>query len=255
MYSITKWSDTFENADSRKRQRLGWVLFPTGCDSIGYIELMAHGADGVAAFGTFASLCQWSATSCRSLRGLLCRSNGSEMTVEQLSAVIRQPVKVVKRSLQLLVEVGWLKYENTGLVDENGDDLPMSAGDLPVSAGSIPQNPRLLKEKEKEKLFVRFWKSFDLKIAKPNAEKAFRKAVEAGGDAELIIRQAGRYHSACEQSETSQAHPATWLNAKRWEDEDMPPPRQSNGNGKPQSKGVMDHLDDMIEEEQRNEQF
>jgi hypothetical protein len=45
------------------------------------------------------------------------------------------------------------------------------------------------------------------------------------------------------------------LNAKRWEDEDMPPPRQSNGNGKPQGKGIMDHLDDMIAEDARNEQF
>jgi hypothetical protein len=32
-------------------------------------------------------------------------------------------------------------------------------------------------------------------------------------------------------------------------------PRQSNGNGKPQGKGIMDHLDDMIAEDARNEQF
>ena len=69
------------------------------------------------------------------------------------------------------------------------------------------------------------------------------------------VGQAGRYHSACEQSETSQAHPATWLNAKRWEDEDMPPPRQSNGNGRSQGRGIMDYLDDMIAEDARNEQF
>ena len=141
MYSISKWSDTFENADSRKRQRLGWLLFPSGCDSVGYIELMSYGADGVAAFGTFASLCQWSATSCRSLRGILARSDGSEMTASQLAATIRQPLEVVERSIQLLVIVGWLKYENTGIVDENVTNLPHPAGDLPMSASVCQSHP------------------------------------------------------------------------------------------------------------------
>jgi len=41
-----------------------------------------------------------------------------------------------------------------------------------------------------------------------------------------------------------------WSNLRKPE-----PPKQSRSNGKPKGKGIMDHLDDMIEAEQRNEQF
>ena len=41
-----------------------------------------------------------------------------------------------------------------------------------------------------------------------------------------------------------------WSNLRKPE-----PPKHARGNGKPQGKSIMDHLDDMIEEEQRSEQF
>jgi hypothetical protein len=41
-----------------------------------------------------------------------------------------------------------------------------------------------------------------------------------------------------------------WSNLRKPES-----PRQSNGNGRSQGRGIMDYLDDMIDEESRNEQF
>jgi hypothetical protein len=42
LYTINKWSEVFENADSRKRQRLGFYYMPSGCDSSGYLGLMSE---------------------------------------------------------------------------------------------------------------------------------------------------------------------------------------------------------------------
>jgi len=226
MYTISKWSETFENADSRKRKRLGWVLFPSGCDSVGYIELMSYGAEGVAAFGTFASLCQWSATSCQSFRGILCRSDGTELTENQLASILRQPISVVQRSLVLLVKVGWLKTENTGDTDSDDPYLPPPADDLPPPATSSEKMIALLKEKEKEKekekLFNCFYEAFNNKKAKAAAIKAFAKVIEGGTDPAMLIEKAGAFSAACKAAGSISPYPATWLNGRRWEDEGLP---------------------------------
>ena len=223
MYTIHKWSETFENSDTRKRQRLGWVLFPSGCDSIGYIDLMEYGSAGVAAFGTFASICQWSATSCRDVRGRLARSDGSEMTHKQIAAVIRQPIAVVDRSIEILVAIGWLSVENAELIDDlpvSADDLPVLASDLPVSAGSIPKIPRLLKEKEKEKekeSFALFWAAYPEKKAKADAFKAWGVAIKKE-TAAMITAAVGEYIKY-KPPLINYKHPATWLNKECWTDE------------------------------------
>jgi hypothetical protein len=152
MLVIKKWNEVFETADTRKRVRLGWYQCPTGVDSAGYIELMSHGEKGLQALGVFSAICQWSATCPPAVRGKLIRSDGRELSMRQLSSILRIPEALVNESVQLLMteDVRWLVVEKQA----NTQHLPVvcheSAGGVPVvchppaatpdqSAGGVPQ--------------------------------------------------------------------------------------------------------------------
>ena len=126
---ITKWNETFENADTRKRQRLGWLFIPTGCDSNGYLSLVAQ-EGGFEAFGIFLAICQWSATQPRELRGKLIRTNGEPLTEKDIAVRIRAEVCQVSAALKLLKSnaVGWI----------TGGESQESASNLPVICQSHP---------------------------------------------------------------------------------------------------------------------
>ena len=77
---------------------------------------------------------------------------------------------------------------------------------------------RKLKAVPAEDRFAEFWQAYPRKVAKPAAEKAWRKvAAEADAIMAGLRRQAG-----CEQWAKDGGqfipHPATWLNGRRWED-------------------------------------
>ena len=149
MLVIKNWSETFENSDSRKRQRLGWFLTPSGCESGGYIELMSYGEPGVLAFGVFQAICQWSATNRQTIRGKLARSDGSALNVRQIAAFIRIPEQTVQNALDLLCSKhgGWI----VDLTNENTASAEICHL-LPLICHMAPSNLLdLLKEKEKEK--------------------------------------------------------------------------------------------------------
>lgn len=150
---INKWNEIFENADTRKRQRLGWFHCPSGVDSSGYIELMSHGERGLKAYGVFLAICQWSATCLPVVRGLCARSDGRPMNVRQLAAAIRVDVSLVEDALKLLSsqDVNWITIENPGKnegKDESADHLPVACQS---SADHLPVVCHKEKEKEKEK--------------------------------------------------------------------------------------------------------
>jgi len=67
---------------------------------------------------------------------------------------------------------------------------------------------------------------------------------------QALFATLGRWDSKAIEARIDECIGNGWLNLRPPES-----PRQSNGNGKPQGKGIMDHLDDMIEEEKRSEQF
>lgn len=80
----------------------------------------------------------------------------------------------------------------------------------------------------------RFWKTYPRKQAKGAAEKAWNKAIRAGADPTTIIDGALLYRM---NSATTDAvyikHPATWLNARCWEDEPDPQPQAPSAIGAP----------------------
>jgi len=80
------------------------------------------------------------------------------------------------------------------------------------------------REREKEKAFELFWKAYPKKKARPDAERAFLKINPDEQLLQIII-------SAVEKSKTTEEwlkesgkfipYPATWLNKKRWLDEEI----------------------------------
>ena len=70
--------------------------------------------------------------------------------------------------------------------------------------------------------FASFWKRYPKKVAKPQAVKAWRKTKPTGQLlADLLAGLERHVASADWQKDGGQfiPHPATWLNARRWEDE------------------------------------
>ena len=79
-------------------------------------------------------------------------------------------------------------------------------------------------------LFEGFWNAYPRKIAKKEAMKKFAKAVKDGTDPNTIIAGAKAYAASVVGKEPKYvAHPTTWLNQGRWEDEtETPTPTMSN---------------------------
>lgn len=111
----------------------------------------------------------------------------------------------------------------------------------------------IFKESEREKPistqenFAEFWSIYPRHVAKQSALKAYNQARQRGVSHEDIIAGARQFADECRGREQRWiAHPATWLNAGRWDDEpganlDSSNGRQVNGRGghkqQPKSRG------------------
>jgi uncharacterized protein YdaU (DUF1376 family) len=69
--------------------------------------------------------------------------------------------------------------------------------------------------------FSSFWKHYPRKVAKPNAMKAWAKLKPDDSLTEKIIAAIKR-QKLSDRDIQFVPHPATWLNARRWEDEETP---------------------------------
>jgi hypothetical protein len=73
---------------------------------------------------------------------------------------------------------------------------------------------------DKDLWFSEFWKAYPRKVAKANAEKAFKKKCSSEADYTAIMRGLQNYVKACKGRDPQYiAHPATWINGERWNDE------------------------------------
>lgn len=125
MIEITNWQGTFENADTRKRQRLKSIHSPTGVDSRGLVNLLCHfdQKDALAAFGVFQMLCQLSGTHPADLRGRLVHTCGTPMTEDYLARLMRIEKCHLSAALHILEDqrVAWISRNRPH------DDLPPSS--------------------------------------------------------------------------------------------------------------------------------
>lgn len=71
-------------------------------------------------------------------------------------------------------------------------------------------------------LFAEFWKAYPRREGKAKAREAFANAVTNGAKPEILVSAAARYASYNTRAKTELkyiAHPTTWLNQERWEDD------------------------------------
>jgi hypothetical protein len=69
--------------------------------------------------------------------------------------------------------------------------------------------------------FDDFWNAYPRKVGKQAAMKAFAKVIK-NNEPEVIIEGAKRYAQDPNRVEAFTAHPTTWLNAGRWNDDPLP---------------------------------
>lgn len=75
--------------------------------------------------------------------------------------------------------------------------------------------------------FDRFWQTYPRREGKEAARKAFTKG-RRGTDPERIITGAARFRDDPNRQPEFTPHPATWLNAGRWDDDPLPSRNGSN---------------------------
>lgn len=132
MFRINKWSETFESADTRKRQRLGWILLQSGCDSRGYRKLMRDGKEGLQAYAVFIAMCQYMATLPKDVRGEFLNSDGSSMDIYDISEVTRIDVADIQQASGRLIDCGWLTLVESTISQPSASDLPPTCQSHPA---------------------------------------------------------------------------------------------------------------------------
>lgn len=123
------------------------------------------------------------------------------------------------------------KRESNRLRQERFKKKPKSngQGNARITPPSSSSSSSLLKKKENKErksasLFVKFWEAYPKKKSKGQAEKAFAKTKP---DEQLLaimlatIEQAKKSEDWQKENGKYIPYPATWLNAKGWEDEIM----------------------------------
>lgn len=96
-------------------------------------------------------------------------------------------------------------------------------GVKPVSPNpSIETSNRTSKDMTDDGDFDEFWRVYPRKEAKKEAMKAWRRAIRTEAPS-VIIAAALRYRADPNRDAEFTAHPTTWLNQGRWEDEPLPP--------------------------------
>ena len=243
LYKIHKWSEVFENADSRKRVRLGYYYMPSGCDSSGYLGLMSEfePAEAWQAYGIFVALCQHAATMDKEVRGSFLNSDGTPMSVRRLALIIRADVGILERSLEILMHqsVKWVSAEdvpvtcqspadhvpeNSGFVQGQGqgqgqgqdtmsDEAPPAEDSvLELIEEEIETGPTIEEEAE------RVWKAYPAKAAKAKTMPHVVRAVKAHG-ADWLIDYIERYAAACHAIGRSMKNGDTFFRNDAYEDD------------------------------------
>jgi hypothetical protein len=229
MMEIAKWNETFENADTRKRQRLGWLFIPTGCDSNGYLSLVAQDG-GFEAFGIFLAICQWSATQPRELRGKLVRTNGAPLTEKDIAVRIRAEACQVSAALNLLTsnDVGWIVEDDSEksashlpLICQSSPDFVQGEGEGEGEGEEQGEGEAIARFRADGRLsgFDEFWRAYPKKKGKGAAEKAWAKLRPPLPDIlDALGWQCLQFDWTKERGQFI-PDPATYLNRKQWTDE------------------------------------
>lgn len=143
-----------------------------------------------------------------------------------------------------------------GLVPERDQSTSPAAGqdDVLPGLGLVPErdskeptkiNPKIKTKTSSEDSpdFVEFWATYPYRTAKGAARKAWAKAITRA-DPSVIISGAAKFRDDPRRNPAYPPHPATWLNADRWEDEPVPGSTHPNGFQPYQNPTDPSHFDD-----------
>lgn len=165
-------------------------------------------------------------------------------------------VRTVQRSINKLVEDGWLWVEKRGggsatcrddrrphrytivMKKLRGDKMTprqverpdIDDSNDPTMTTATGRLSRPMKHPHETPIetpgeFDTFWKVYPRKTAKGAARKAWGKLTAENRAA--AITGAARFASDPNRDDTFTPYPATWLNAEQWEDEPLPPAKKS----------------------------
>lgn len=122
-YRIKDWDRVFESHQERKRITgpLAWVRIPTE-GGLAMKRLMRT-EGGAEAYGVFVALVRVAAR--MSVRGVLARSDGSPLSVDDLEDLTEIPATVIRRAIEVLAgdRIGWLIVYRSGESERAENDL------------------------------------------------------------------------------------------------------------------------------------
>jgi hypothetical protein len=176
----------------------------------------------------------------RLLAYLMSHKEGYELTYGQIERQTTLGRYAINEAIKILTDKGWLKTERTK--KDNGqfgptsfhildpDAVDSSAGDSSAGHSTMEQptdikNTNYLentKDKEKHlKAFDEFWELYPKKKAKPDALKAWNKAIKRKSPDELL-KLTKVYSEGKLPDMTYIPYPASWLNKELYEDIEEP---------------------------------
>jgi len=126
IYGVKDWRTLYENADTRRRKNLGWVLTPNRHDSMAFGTLMAKGSEGLKIFGAWMVLLQLSSRGPYQFRGILCDSDGHPYTIAAMAVKTRVLICDLQLSIPVLVDLGWMYGKNTQIYSIYGQEAVSS---------------------------------------------------------------------------------------------------------------------------------
>lgn len=177
----------------------------------------------------------------RLLAYLMSHQDGYELTYSQIERQTGMGRYAINEGIKNLEGKGWLKTEATKMPDGRfgpkawtvlnpttvgnstaGDSTAEKPTDNKNTTTKEDKELRSLAQDKLERSFNEFWQAYPRKVGKAEAKKAFAKA-HAVANGEVVL---GAQRFANDPNLPSDKnfipHPATWLNAGRWEDEPLP---------------------------------
>lgn len=128
-YRVKDWDKHFENHESRKLKRAGWVSLPNRHDGKSFRRIAAH-AEGVAVFAGWTLILE--VASKMPTRGILADEDGP-LDADDLAAKTGFPASIFDAAFNLLTQdkFGWLEAE------KERKRIPKS----PASSRNLPESP------------------------------------------------------------------------------------------------------------------
>lgn len=201
-YRIADWKERFENNQTRCRGEMFWVKMSNSFDDHQVMEVIGHGDATYAAWIATVLV----ASKCKP-RGTLIRPTGKPHTARSLSVATR----VSEQAFNDLFEIG----TEAGLFTT---DIEVEQSES--EAKPEPAKPEV-KEEPSDADFDRFWEAYPNKKGRKAAQRAWKKADDKPPIDELvrIVQSHALSDDWTKDGGKFIPHPATWLDAGRWDDE------------------------------------